>query len=239
MKIKRPDISIGDIRKHRGSIAASFIVVMALAAAHFVWLAPVIAQKETLEAKIRQQKELIAKYEQKLNQSQSIQQDLARQEGELKEMQKKLFRGTDPYQLAASLGDLLSSKGGADGQKLDIKTYQVLASKEYGLYQEVHLRFNLMTNVDGLHYFLARVKSLSIRHPGAGNQYTENTKKQGTRPCCERYPCSAHGKRRKIETGAGSRELITPFPLENGGSFRQFPRSARRSTLYTSLPVTT
>ena len=50
-------------------------------------------------------------------------------------------------------------KAAADGQKLDIKTYQVLASKEYGLYQEVHLRFNLMTNVDGLHYFLARVKN--------------------------------------------------------------------------------
>ena len=35
----------------------------------------------------------------------------------------------------------------------------MLASKEYGLYQEVHLRFNLMTNVDGLHYFLSRVKN--------------------------------------------------------------------------------
>jgi hypothetical protein len=74
-------------------------------------------------------------------------------------MQKKLFQGTDPYQLAASLGDLLSSKGSAEGRKLEIKTYQVLASKEYGLYQEVHLRFNLMTSIDGLHYFLSRVKN--------------------------------------------------------------------------------
>ena len=158
MKIKRLSIRIEDIRKHRWSIVASVVMVMALAAVHFFWLAPVIAQKDALDSKIKQQQELIAKYEQKLNQSQSIQQDLAKQEGELKEMQKKLFRGTDPYQMAASLGDLLSSKGGDGGQKLDIKTYQVLASKEYGLYQEVHLRFNLMTTVEGLHYFLAKVR---------------------------------------------------------------------------------
>ena len=158
MKVKRPSIRISDIRKHRWSIVASVIVAMTLAAVHFLWLDPVITQKDALGSKIKQQQELIAKYEQKLNQSQSIQQDLAKQEGELKEMQKKLFRGTDPYQMAASLGDLLSSKGGDGGQKLDIKTYQVLASKEYGLYQEVHLRFNLMTTVDGLHYFLAKVR---------------------------------------------------------------------------------
>ena len=158
MKIKIPNIRIEDIRKHRWSIVASVVMVMALAAVHFFWLAPIIAQKDALDSKIKQQQDLIAKYEQKLNQGQSIQQDLAKQEGELKEMQKKLFRGTDPYQMAASLGDLLSSKGGDGGQKLDIKTYQVLASKEYGLYQEVHLRFNLMTTVDGLHYFLAKVR---------------------------------------------------------------------------------
>ena len=158
MKIKRLSIRIEDIRKHRWSIVASVVMVMALAAVHFLWLAPVIAQKDALDSKIKQQQDLIAKYEKKLNQGESIQRDLAKQEGELKEMQKKLFRGTDPYQMAASLGDLLSSKGGDGAQKLDIKTYQVLASKEYGLYQEVHLRFNLMTTVEGLHYFLAKVR---------------------------------------------------------------------------------
>jgi septal ring factor EnvC (AmiA/AmiB activator) len=159
MKVKIPNIRVEDIRRHRWSIVASAIVVAALAAAWFILIAPIEVQKEALDARIKQQQELIAKYNQKLKQGQSIQDNLARHEGELKEMQKKLFRGTDPYQLAASLGDLLSSKGGVDGQKLDIKTYQVLASKEYGLYQEVHLRFNLMTNVDGLHYFLSRVKN--------------------------------------------------------------------------------
>ncbi len=159
MKISIPKIRIVDIGKHKGSIVASAVVVAALAAAYFILIAPIAAKKEALDSKIKQQQDLIVKYDQKLKQSQSIQDKLAKHEEELKDMQKKLFRGTDPYQLAASLGDLLSSKGGAEGQKLDIKTYQVLASKEYGLYQEVHLRFNLMTNVDGLHYFLSRVKN--------------------------------------------------------------------------------
>jgi len=159
MKFKRPHIKVGDIRKHKWSMVASFIVAATLAAAHFILIAPIMAQKEALDSKIKQQKELIAKYEQKLNQGQSIQEEFARHAEDLREMQKKLFRGTDPYQLAASLGDLLSSKGGGNAQKLDIKTYQVLASQEHGLYQEVHLRFNLMTNVDGLHYFLARVRN--------------------------------------------------------------------------------
>ncbi len=159
MKIKIPDIRIGDIKKQGRSIAAVAVVVLVLVAADLVWVVPMVDQKEALESKIKQQREIISKYEQKLKQGQSIQEDLARQEGEVKDMQKKLFQGTDPYQLAASLGDLLSSKGSAEGRKLEIKTYQVLASKEYGLYQEVHLRFNLMTSIDGLHYFLSRVRN--------------------------------------------------------------------------------
>ncbi|SPF51698.1 conserved exported hypothetical protein [Syntrophobacter sp. SbD1] len=159
MKIGIPNITIGDIRKNRWSIGACAIVAAVLAMVYFIFITPIIAQKESLESRIKQQKELVAKYEQKLNQAQNIQENIARHEGDLKEMQKKLFQGGDPYQLAASLGDLLSSKGCADGQKLDIKTYQVLASQEHGLYQEVHLRFNLQTNVDGLYYFLSKVKS--------------------------------------------------------------------------------
>lgn len=149
--------TLGDAKNHRMAIASVVIVLLLLAVVNMFWLDPVLGQKEQLETRVKQQEELIRKYEQKLNQTQSIQDNLAKQELELKEMQKRLFRGTDPYQLAASLGDVLSPKGSA-GQKLEIKTYQVLASKEYGLYQEVHLRFNLMTTVDGLFYFLDRVK---------------------------------------------------------------------------------
>jgi Tfp pilus assembly protein PilO len=159
MKFERPNLKIGDIKKQRWPILASVVVIVVLAVAHFILVAPIMAQKEALGSKIKQQKELIARYEQKLKQSKSIEEDLSKHLADMKDMHSKLFRGSDPYQLAASLGDLLSSKGGADGQKLDIKTYQVLASQEHGLYQEVHLRFNLMTNVEGLHYFLTRVKN--------------------------------------------------------------------------------
>lgn len=155
MKFTKP--SLRDLKKYRVALAAWMVILLSLAAVNFFWLQPVIDQNEMLATRIKQQEELIQKYEQKLQQTQSIREALAKQEQELKDMQKRLFRGTDPYQLAASLGDLLSSKS-EGGQKLEIKTYQVVASKEYGLYQEVHLRFNLMTTVDGLHYFLDKVK---------------------------------------------------------------------------------
>ena len=159
MKLPGPKITIAGLKKNRWSLAACALTVLALAAAHFMLVGPILDQKEELESKIRQQKDLIKKYEQKLNQAQSIRDEFAKHEGDLKDMERKLFHGTDPYQLAATLGDLLSAKGRPEGQKLDIKTYQVLASQEHGLYQEVHLRFNLMTNIDGLHYFLARVRN--------------------------------------------------------------------------------
>jgi len=103
----------------------------------------------------------VQKYQEKLNQAQSIKDNLAKQERELTELQKKLFRGNDAYQLAASLGDQLSSKDDP-ASKLDIKTYQVLASKEYGLYQEVTLRYNFMTSVEGLHFFLERLRNFEM-----------------------------------------------------------------------------
>jgi Tfp pilus assembly protein PilO len=155
-KIRRP--TLADLKKYRSSIVASALVLLTLVVVDYVWLEPVISQKELLDSKAKQQQDLIHKYEQKLNQAQSIRDDLTGKGRELKTMRDKLFRGTDPYQLAASLGDVLASKDG-NGQKLDIKTYQVLQSKEYGLYQEVHLRFNLMTSVEGLQYFLDRVKN--------------------------------------------------------------------------------
>jgi Tfp pilus assembly protein PilO len=155
MKIQWP--SMAEVKKHRKMLALAVLVLVSLAAIDLIWLKPVINSNHLIEAKIRQHRELANKYQAKLKQSQSIKEKLAQQEQDLKQMQKRLFRGTDPYQLAASLGDLLKSSEG-DGKNLDVKTYQVLASKEYGLYQEVHLRFNLMTNVEGLFYFLERIK---------------------------------------------------------------------------------
>lgn len=149
-------IRLEDIRKNRIPIGIALIGMLAILAVHMLWLSPLMADMDEIQMKVDKQTELIRKLKEKLNQAQSIRDNLTKQEGELKRMQSRLFQGNDPYQLAASLGEQLSAKG---GQKLDIKTYQVLASKEYGLYQEVHLRFNFMTTIEGLHFFLERLKN--------------------------------------------------------------------------------
>jgi len=152
----RRNITLADLKKHRSSIITTAVVLVVLLVVHVFWLAPLMVQKEEQETRVTLQRELGQKYEEKLKQAQSIRENLTKQERELQQMESHLFRGNDPYQLAASLGEKLSAK---EGQKLDIKTYQVLASKEYGLYQEVHLRFNFMTTIDGLHFFLERLRN--------------------------------------------------------------------------------
>jgi hypothetical protein len=159
--MKVPEFSWSDLRKNRLALVAGGVTLAAILAVHFLWLDPVLADKEALQAKVKQQAELVQKYQEKLNQGQSIKENLVKQEAELRELQKQLFRGNDAYQLAASLGDILSPKDDPKN-KLDIKTYQVLASKEFGLYQEVTLRYNFMTSVEGLHFFFERLKSFEM-----------------------------------------------------------------------------
>jgi hypothetical protein len=159
--MKVPEFSWSDLRKNRLALVAGGVTVVAILAVHFLWMDPVLADKEALQAKVKQQAELVQKYQEKLNQAQSIKENLVKQEAELRELQKQLFRGNDAYQLAASLGDILSPKDDPKN-KLDIKTYQVLASKEFGLYQEVTLRYNFMTSVEGLHFFFERLKSFEM-----------------------------------------------------------------------------
>jgi hypothetical protein len=153
-----PKFSWAEVKRQRSSLIAALTVVLMVVLGHLLWVAPLASENELLETRVKQQNELVQKYQDKLTQAQSIKDNLIKQETELKAMQKRLFRGNDPYQLAASLGDLLSPKG-EKKKLLDIKTYQVLASKEYGLYQEVHLRFNFMTTIEGLHYFLERLRT--------------------------------------------------------------------------------
>ncbi|NLI80569.1 MAG: hypothetical protein GX443_02625 [Deltaproteobacteria bacterium] len=159
--MKLPTLSAADLRKNRTAMIAGGATFVCLLLLHLLWVRPLLTEKEELEAKVKQERELVQKYHEKLNQAQSIKDNLTKQEVELRELQKKLFRGSDAYQLAASLGDLLSSKDDPKS-KLDIKTYQVLASKEYGLYQEVTLRYNFMTSVEGLHFFLERLRNLEM-----------------------------------------------------------------------------
>lgn len=154
MALRTPSWS--ELKRYRISFLAVLGTLAALLVIHFVWITPVSSDMDNVQEQIEQQQELVRKYRTKLEQAQAIQKKMQQQENELKKMQTQLFQGTDPYQLAASLGDLLATK---DGPKLDIKTYQVLASKEYGLYQEVHIRFNFMTGIEGLYYFLDRIKN--------------------------------------------------------------------------------
>jgi Tfp pilus assembly protein PilO len=153
-----PKLSWNDIKRQRSSIIMALAAVLLLLSSHLLWIAPLSSENDELEGKVTQQNDLILKYQEKLNQAQSIKDNLVKQENELKAMQKRLFRGNDPYQLAASLGEVFSPKGEQNKKLLDIKTYQVLASKEYGLYQEVHLRFNFMTTIEGLYNFLERLR---------------------------------------------------------------------------------
>jgi Tfp pilus assembly protein PilO len=74
------------------AIAATLVV------AHSLWVAPLASENDDLEMRVRQQSELVQKYREKLNQAQSIKDNLTKQENELKAMQKRLFRGNDPYQ---------------------------------------------------------------------------------------------------------------------------------------------
>ena len=153
--------SLFDFKKNRSAMVAGSAAMVSILMEHLFWLDPVLSEKEEIGSMVKQQGELVQKYQEKLNQAQSIKDNLAKQERELTELQKKLFRGNDAYQLAASLGDQLSSKDDP-ASKLDIKTYQVLASKEYGLYQEVTLRYNFMTSVEGLHFFLERLRNFEM-----------------------------------------------------------------------------
>ena len=159
MKPVKMHITIEDLKKYQWSAVASVIVLVVIAIIYLTVVSPITDRKNMLVAKIDHQRKLISQYAKKLSQSKAIRENLAKHEGALRKMQKQLFRGTDPYQLAASIGDLLSSKNKPDAPKLDIKTYQVLTSKEHGLYEEVRMRFNLMTDIYGLHYFLTKVKN--------------------------------------------------------------------------------
>ncbi|MCE5244485.1 MAG: hypothetical protein ABFD98_06800 [Syntrophobacteraceae bacterium] len=154
MNLEKP--TWAEMKKQRITFAATGVAIVCLLLVHFLWLAPLMAQREEIALKVKQQNELVQKYKEKLDKAQSIRENLVKQQQEMETMQKRLFRGNDPYQLAASLSESLSSKS---AEKLDMKTYQVLASKEYGLYQEVHLRFNFMTTIGGLKLFLDRLKN--------------------------------------------------------------------------------
>jgi len=142
-------------QKHRLSLIIALAVAVGILAVHLLWLSPVLDKKRELTERIAQQQQMIQKYQEKLAQGKDLKDNLGNQEKELSRLQKRVFRGDDSYQLAAKLGEVVSAKGSQD---LNVKSYQVLASKEYGAYQEVQLKFDFTSTIAGLHTFLSGVQ---------------------------------------------------------------------------------
>ena len=103
-----------ELKKQRLVLLISLATLLLLVVVYVIWLAPVESEKNDLQAKVKQQTEIIKKYREKLEQAQTIKDNLVKKESELQEMQKRLFRGNDPYQLAASLGRGFPPKGTAN-----------------------------------------------------------------------------------------------------------------------------
>jgi cell division protein FtsB len=149
--ISRKKFSLAELRRSRSSVLIVLITIVGLWVIHSFWLGPGVLETGPLTAQVEQQKQLIEKYEKKLEQAQGLREKLESQEKELGQLREGLYKGSDPYQLAASLGEVFTPKG---SQELNMKSYQVLDSKEYGLYQQVRLKFYFMASIQGLHQFL-------------------------------------------------------------------------------------
>jgi hypothetical protein len=142
---------LAQVERHRMSLALAAVLGLFLLLAHWFWLEPVLIQKQELSENIAQQQAMIQKYQEKLAQGTVFKESLTKQEQELGQLQRKVFRGEDSYQLAAKLGDIVSAKGSQD---LNVKSYQVLASKEHGVYQEVQVKFDFTATIAGVYTFL-------------------------------------------------------------------------------------
>jgi hypothetical protein len=154
MRVKR-NLSLDQLKKHRFSLAIAVIAVLSLLVMHVFWLSPLLEKKREVSERITQQQQMTQKYQEKLAKSKDLKETLGNQERELTRLQKKVFRGDDSYQLAAKLGEMLATKGSQD---INVKSYQVLASKEYGLYQEVQLKFDFTATIMGLQNFLSSLQ---------------------------------------------------------------------------------
>lgn len=149
---------VAQVERHRMSLALMAVVGIGLLLMHWFWLEPVLSQKQELSDSIAQQQAMIQKYQEKLAQGTVFKESLTKQEQELGQLQRKVFRGEDSYQLAAKLGDIMSAKGSQD---LNVKSYQVLASKEHGVYQEVQVKFDFTATIAGVYTFLNGIQKSS------------------------------------------------------------------------------
>jgi len=155
--VKPIKLKWADLRKHRLALILLLLTVAGIGAVHLVWVAPAMDQRQDLWDYMGQQKQLIKKYEEKLAEAEGLKVELQMREQELKQLQEGLFQADDPYQLAANLAEPFSESS----EDLVIKSYQVVSTKEYGLYQEARLRFSFTTTISGLHEFLESLQKHS------------------------------------------------------------------------------
>ena len=127
---------VAQVERHRTSLALMAVVGICLLLAHWFWLEPILIQKQELSENIAQQQAMIQKYQEKLAQGTVFKESLTKQEQELGQLQRKVFRGEDSYQLAAKLGDIVSAKGSQD---LNVKSYQVFKQESLKSHQSHNL----------------------------------------------------------------------------------------------------
>ncbi len=142
--------------RRRVQIAGFFALAVAVSVVHWVWVRPVIEERRQFQVQVQQEQVLASKYRERLAQAKGLKARLLEEQKQFEAIEKRLVQERDPYQLAASLGELVGS--GKSGE-LVVKSYQVLNTVEYGLYREVQLRYNLMATVTGLYLFLDSLRN--------------------------------------------------------------------------------
>jgi len=157
------------IRRYKTTLLISICTLIVGVGIFLFWINPLITTKKELKSRIIQEKLLLGKYEKKLKNAKSLEEQLKQKQQELQRLQKQLFPGKDPYELAAKLEGISKSN-------VTVRSYQVVSTKDYSLYSEVRFRFVLETDIYGL-YKLANwfsqspyviVKELQIRYMSRG-----------------------------------------------------------------------
>lgn len=124
---------------------------LALFLFHVFVLSPIAERVRELRNLISQERQTVEKYRKKLAEAEQIKERLLKSQQELSAIKEKLFPSNDPYQLATKLEEALSS---GDKKDVVIKSYQIVSSKELGLYQEVQYSLSIDANIYGLSQFL-------------------------------------------------------------------------------------
>ncbi|MCX7823320.1 MAG: type 4a pilus biogenesis protein PilO [Syntrophobacterales bacterium] len=135
-----------------------FGFILALSLFHITIFSPVVEQVRGLRDRIAQERQVVEKLRKKLSEADQIKERLSKSQQELTAIREKLFPSSDPYQLASKLEEALST---GDKKDIVIKSYQVVSSRELGLYQEVQYSISIDTNIYGLSQFLSWINNYS------------------------------------------------------------------------------